>query len=69
MPMASSFPVRMAMRTSVLFFPANQEAATMGQSVVHFEIDGLDGAALREFYSTLFEWRIDVLPNNPAEYG
>ena len=39
----------------------------MGQPVVHFEIMGKDGAALRSFYSTLFGWNIDA--NNPMNYG
>jgi hypothetical protein len=41
----------------------------VGQAVVHFEIEGRAAATLREFYSTLFGWRIDLIPNNPAEYG
>ena len=32
----------------------------MGLPVVHFEVLGKDGAALRSFYSALFEWRIDA---------
>ena len=39
----------------------------MGQPVVHFEIVGKDGAALRSYYSELFDWTIDT--NNPMEYG
>jgi predicted enzyme related to lactoylglutathione lyase len=39
----------------------------MGQPVVHFEIMGKDGDALRSFYSELFEWEIDA--NNPMNYG
>jgi predicted enzyme related to lactoylglutathione lyase len=39
----------------------------MGQPVVHFEVAGRDGAALRSFYSELFGWRIDA--NNPMNYG
>ena len=39
----------------------------MGQPVVHFEVVGKDGAALRSFYSDLFEWKIDT--NNPMNYG
>ena len=39
----------------------------MGQPVVHFEIMGRDGAALRTFYSDLFEWEIDA--TNPMDYG
>ncbi len=37
--------------------------------VVHFEIEGRDGAALRAFYSELFDWVIDVDPDSPADYG
>ncbi len=39
----------------------------MGQPVVHFEVVGKDGAALRSFYSELFDWRIDA--ENPMNYG
>jgi predicted enzyme related to lactoylglutathione lyase len=39
----------------------------MGQPVVHFEIVGRDGAALRSFYSALFDWKIDA--DNPMNYG
>ena len=39
----------------------------MGQPVVHFEVIGKDGAALRSFYSGLFGWEIDA--NNPMNYG
>jgi predicted enzyme related to lactoylglutathione lyase len=39
----------------------------MGQPVVHFEVIGKDGPALRSFYSELFEWKIDA--NNPMNYG
>jgi uncharacterized protein len=39
----------------------------MGQAVVHFEIEGKDGEALRRFYSDLFGWDIDA--NNPMRYG
>ena len=39
----------------------------MGQPVVHFEVIGKDGAALRSFYSDLFGWKIDA--NNPMNYG
>lgn len=35
--------------------------------VVHFEILGRDAARLREFYATLFDWKIDA--NNPMDYG
>ena len=41
----------------------------MGQAIVHFEIEGRDGPKLQEFYSELFDWSIDVLPDNPADYG
>ena len=39
----------------------------MGQPVVHFEVIGKDGAALRSFYSQLFDWSIDA--DNPMNYG
>ncbi|HZE39767.1 MAG TPA: VOC family protein [Stackebrandtia sp.] len=39
----------------------------MGNPVVHFEIEGRDGETLRDFYSELFDWRIDA--DNPAKYG
>lgn len=39
----------------------------MGQPVVHFEIIGRDGNALRRYYSELFGWEIDA--NNPMQYG
>jgi predicted enzyme related to lactoylglutathione lyase len=39
----------------------------MGQAVVHFEIEGRDGEALRSFYSDLFGWDIDA--DNPTRYG
>lgn len=39
----------------------------MGRPVVHFEVVGKDGPALRSFYGELFEWRIDA--ENPMNYG
>jgi uncharacterized protein len=39
----------------------------MGQPVVHFEILGKDGEALKRYYSELFGWRIDS--SNPMNYG
>jgi uncharacterized protein len=39
----------------------------MGQPVVHFEVIGKDGAALRSYYSELFGWQIDA--DNPMNYG
>ncbi len=39
----------------------------MTQPVVHFEIVGRDGAALRSFYQDLFGWSIDA--DNPMNYG
>jgi uncharacterized protein len=32
----------------------------MGRPVVHFEIMGRDGEALRSFYADMFDWGIDV---------
>ncbi len=34
----------------------------MGQPVVHFEVAGKDGKRLREFYTGLFGWKIEVDP-------
>ena len=39
----------------------------MGQPVVHFEIVGKDGAALKRYYSELFGWAINS--DNPMDYG
>jgi predicted enzyme related to lactoylglutathione lyase len=39
----------------------------MGAPVVWFEFGGRNGQALQDFYSELFEWKIDA--NNPLEYG
>jgi uncharacterized protein len=39
----------------------------MGQPVVHFEVVGKDGEALRTYYSELFGWEIDA--DNPMNYG
>jgi predicted enzyme related to lactoylglutathione lyase len=39
----------------------------MGQPVVHFEVIGLDGEKLRDFYGQLFEWEFDT--SNPMDYG
>ncbi len=35
--------------------------------VVHFEIMGKDGEALKRYYAELFEWEINS--NNPMNYG
>lgn len=39
----------------------------MGKKVVHFEIVGKDGKKLQNFYSKLFDWKIDA--NNSMNYG
>lgn len=39
----------------------------MGAPVVHFEITGTDGPALRAFYGELFGWSIATV--GPMEYG
>jgi uncharacterized protein len=39
----------------------------MGRPVVHFEIMGQDGAKLRSFYASLFEWELDA--DNEFDYG
>jgi uncharacterized protein len=39
----------------------------MGMPVVHFEVMGRDGEALKRYYGELFEWQIDS--SNPMNYG
>jgi predicted enzyme related to lactoylglutathione lyase len=39
----------------------------MGQPVVHFEVIGKDGDALRSFYGDLFGWEFNV--DNDMKYG
>jgi predicted enzyme related to lactoylglutathione lyase len=39
----------------------------MGQPVVHFEVIGLDGNKLRDYYGQLFGWEFDT--DNPMDYG
>ncbi len=39
----------------------------MAHPVVHWEIAAKDSGKLQEFYSKLFEWKIDS--NNPMNYG
>jgi predicted enzyme related to lactoylglutathione lyase len=39
----------------------------MANPVVHWEIGARDGKKLHDFYSRLFDWRIDA--NNPMNYG
>lgn len=39
----------------------------MVNHVTHFEINGRDGKRLREFYGSLFGWKIDA--SNPMQYG
>ncbi len=39
----------------------------MPNPVVHFEVVGKDGKKLQDFYSKLFEWKIDA--NNQWQYG
>jgi uncharacterized protein len=39
----------------------------MSNPVVHFEVVGIDAAALQSFYSQVFDWKIDA--NNPLQYG
>jgi len=41
----------------------------MGQPVLHFEILGRDGAALRAYYAELFDWKIDTQGGGPVDYG
>lgn len=39
----------------------------MAQPVVHFEIAAQDPKRAQDFYSTLFDWKVDA--NNPWNYG
>ncbi len=39
----------------------------MGYPIVHFEMMGEDGEALKEFYSKTMGWKIDS--SNPMNYG
>jgi predicted enzyme related to lactoylglutathione lyase len=39
----------------------------MGHPVVHFEVIGRNGDALRSYYSSLFDWQFDT--SNPMDYG
>jgi uncharacterized protein len=39
----------------------------MGMPVVHFEVMGRDGEALKRYYGELFEWQVDS--SNPMNYG
>ena len=41
----------------------------MGNPVVHFEIAGPDGPALRQFYSDLFGWNIEVQGEEIGNYS
>jgi predicted enzyme related to lactoylglutathione lyase len=39
----------------------------MADRVVHFEVTGPDGEALKRFYASIFGWSIDS--SNPMSYG
>ncbi|MFQ5797103.1 MAG: VOC family protein [Bacteroidota bacterium] len=39
----------------------------MGKPVIHWEIGGNDTKMLQDFYSKLFDWKVDS--NNPMNYG
>jgi predicted enzyme related to lactoylglutathione lyase len=41
----------------------------MGAPVVWFEVAGRDLDALRQFYSSLFGWKIELDPAAPMPYG
>ncbi|MBV8431003.1 MAG: glyoxalase [Solirubrobacterales bacterium] len=40
----------------------------MGQPVVHFEVIGKDGDALRRYYGEMFGWEFDA-PMGPTDYA
>jgi predicted enzyme related to lactoylglutathione lyase len=39
----------------------------MANPVVHFEVIGADGAKLQQFYTQLFDWKLNVV--EPGNYG
>ena len=39
----------------------------MPNPVVHFEIGGVDGSALQQFYAQAFDWEVNA--ENPMQYG
>jgi predicted enzyme related to lactoylglutathione lyase len=39
----------------------------MTQPVIHFEVLGPDAKALQDYYSSLFDWKINA--DNPMNYG
>ena len=39
----------------------------MPNPVVHWEVTGKNGKKLQDFYSKLFDWKVDA--NNPMKYG
>ena len=39
----------------------------MANPVVHFEVTGMDGKSLQDFYSGVFGWKINA--DNPMNYG
>jgi len=39
----------------------------MATKVIHVEVRGKDGEAIKRFYSQLFDWTLDT--NNPGGYG
>ncbi len=41
----------------------------MANPVVHFEIAGPDGPALRQFYRDLFSWNIEAQSEEMGNYG
>ena len=41
----------------------------MGKPVVHFEITGTDTKSLSEFYTNLFDWKVDIMPMEQTTYG
>jgi len=49
--------------------PQAEKGATMGQPVVHFEVMGRDAAKLQKYYADLFDWKVNVFPGSPVNYG
>src|SRR5437867_11388718 len=47
--------------------PKTERGERMANPVVHFEVSGGDGAKLQDFYSKLFDWKINA--DNAMNYG
>ena len=41
----------------------------MAHTIVHWELMGPDGASLKEFYESIFEWKPEIIPGFDAYFG